>query len=117
MSEASVGQWLTNWLERYRLTTVKQMSRKDIEAALDDYAREDRQREMDERGLDEAVLAIRAEQLTTAYELAKDEGLRGDELNAVVVRHLDGLAWVTFRMFIDALKKYLTEHTEQEPQP
>ena len=33
-------------------------------------------------------LTILAEQLTTAYELAKDEGLQGDELNAVVVRHL-----------------------------
>lgn len=37
---------------------------------------------------DTLSLDIRAEQLTTAYELAKDEGLRGDELNAVVVRHL-----------------------------
>ena len=36
-------------------------------------------------------LHILAEQLTTAYELAKDEGLQGDELNAVVVRHLEGV--------------------------
>ena len=38
---------------------------------------------------DTLSLDIRAEQLTTAYELAKDEGLYGDELNAVVVRHLE----------------------------
>ena len=38
---------------------------------------------------DTLSLDIRAEQLTTAYELAKDEGLQGDELNAVVVRHLE----------------------------
>ena len=38
---------------------------------------------------DTLTLDIRAEQLTTAYELAKDEGLQGDELNAVVVRHLE----------------------------
>lgn len=38
---------------------------------------------------DTLSLDIRAEQLTTAYELAKDEGLHGDELNAVVVRHLE----------------------------
>ena len=40
---------------------------------------------------DTLSLDIRAEQLTTAYELAKDEGLYGDELNAVVVRHLESV--------------------------
>lgn len=40
---------------------------------------------------DTLSLDIRAEQLTTAYELAKDEGLYGDELNAVVVRHLEAV--------------------------
>lgn len=98
------------WIERQPSHATEQA----IVAALHDYAEYSRHRDMEEKGLDDAALAIRAEQLTTAYELAKDEGLQGDELNAVVVRHLDETAWAVFRMFMDALMNYLYETSQQE---
>ena len=53
-------------------------------------------------------LDIRAEQLTTAYELAKDEGLQGDELNAVVVRHLEAARRAALEEAVQVTKRLVT---------